>query len=57
MNEMFSCACGFKCVEGQLSKTEGACPKCGSRTLSNKAKYAKESVEKTNIHKVLRGEL
>lgn len=23
----FHCKCGFKCVEGQLAKTDGKCPK------------------------------
>jgi len=28
MADMFYCKCGFKCVEGQLAKTDGDCPKC-----------------------------
>jgi len=57
MNEqIFGCACGFKCVESQLAKSEGACPRCGKRTTEQKAKYGKEAVEQTNIHKLLRGE-
>lgn len=52
----FACACGFKCVEGQLAKTEGACPKCGKRTEQNKAKFGVEKTEQTNLHKTSRGE-
>ncbi len=57
MTEMFSCACGFKCVEGQLAKTDGACPKCGKRTAQNKDKYGVEKQEQTQLHKISRGEL
>ena len=57
MENYFTCGCGFKCVEGQLAKTEGACPKCGKRTASNKAKFAKETTEQTELHKLSRGEL
>lgn len=53
----FACACGFKCVEGQVAKTEGACPKCGKRTASMKTKYAKETTEQTDMHKKSRGEI
>lgn len=38
-NDMFMCSCGFKCIEIQLAKTEGKCPKCGKRapkTIANK---------------------
>lgn len=28
--EYYTCRCGFKCVVGQLAKSEGYCPKCGS---------------------------
>ena len=41
MAEMFYCQCGFKCVEGQLAKTEGNCPKCGKGRAELKAKFAK----------------
>ena len=58
MNESyFACACGFKCVEGQLAKSEGACPKCGRRTAAMKTKYDATTTEMTTIHKQLRGEL
>lgn len=30
MAEMYICKCGFQCVEGQLGKSEGYCPKCGN---------------------------
>jgi len=53
---VFGCACGFKCVESQLAKSEGACPRCGKRTAQNKEKFGKEVTEDTNIHKILRGE-
>lgn len=54
---MFICSCGFKCVEGNVAKTEGACPKCGKRSTANKTKYAKESFEQTDLHKKSRGEI
>jgi len=57
MENYFACACGFKSVEGQLAKTEGACPKCGRRTAQNKAKFDKQSTEMTDNHKKSRGEL
>jgi len=53
----FGCACGFKCVESQLAKTDGACPKCGKRTEQNKAKFDSLKTEQTDLHKVSRGEL
>jgi len=55
-DEMFACSCGFKCVDTQLAKSEGACPKCGKRTTKNKDKYG-DVPEQTNIHKKIRGEL
>jgi hypothetical protein len=58
MNEnYFACSCGFKCVEGQLAKSDGACPKCGKRTVAMKEKYDSSKSEQTNIHKQLRGEM
>lgn len=51
----FGCACGFKCVESQLSKTEGACPKCGRRTATNKIKFGSETMEMTDKHIKSRG--
>jgi hypothetical protein len=48
---VFGCACGFKCVDSQLAKSEGACPKCGLRTVDNKAKFGKETKEVTQLHK------
>jgi hypothetical protein len=39
MSEMFFCKCGFKCVEGQLAKSEGNCPKCGKGNATLKEKY------------------
>lgn len=56
-NNIFGCACGFKCVESQLAKTSGACPKCGKRTESMKLKFSSEKTEQTDLHKVSRGEL
>lgn len=38
-DQMFFCACGFKCVEGQLAKSAGKCPKCGKGNQAMKAKY------------------
>lgn len=57
MEGYFGCPCGFKCVEIQLAKTSGACPKCGNRTASMKAKYDVETSEKTDLHKISRGEI
>jgi hypothetical protein len=53
----FTCACGFKCVEGQLAKTSGACPRCGKRTESMKLKFSSEKTEQTNLAKLSRGEV
>lgn len=39
MAEMFYCKCGFKCVEGQLAKTDGDCPKCKGSRADMKLKY------------------
>ncbi len=39
--EMFFCECGFKCVEGQLAKTGGECPRCKKGRADLKARYAK----------------
>jgi hypothetical protein len=39
MSEMFFCKCGFKCVEGQLAKTDGKCPKCSKQRADMKSKY------------------
>ena len=49
-DEIYACVCGFKCVESQLAKTEGACPKCGRRSAKNKEKYG-GSYEMTELHK------
>ncbi len=57
METYYGCKCGFKCVESQLAKTEGACPKCGARSGAMKEKYGAEKMEMTNIHKVSRGEM
>lgn len=35
----YYCPCGFKCVEGQLAKSGGNCPKCGKGTTAMKAKF------------------
>jgi len=35
----YACKCGFKCVEGQLAKTDGNCPKCGKGTQAMKDKF------------------
>lgn len=41
MADMFQCSCGFRCVEGQLAKTNGACPseKCKKVRKDMAAKY------------------
>lgn len=38
MGDMFFCSCGFKCVEGQLAKSGGKCPKCakGRKDMTDK---------------------
>lgn len=38
---MFQCACGFRCVESQIAKTEGVCPKesCKKVRKDMAAKY------------------
>lgn len=37
----YYCKCGFKCVEGQLAKTDGACPKkdCQTKRKDMAAKF------------------
>ncbi len=52
---VIGCSCGFKCVESQLAKTEGACPKCGKRSAEMKQKYS--TSEMTNFHKISKGEM
>lgn len=37
--ELFVCKCGFKCVEGQLAKSDGFCPKCGNGQPDKVSKY------------------
>jgi hypothetical protein len=49
MDTMFACKCGFKCVETQLAKSEGYCPKCNEGradmiALHAKAKWSKRVV-------------
>lgn len=39
MEQYFACKCGFKCVEGQLAKTDGKCPKCGKGSSAMLAKF------------------
>lgn len=39
MAEMFQCVCGFRCVESQVAKTEGSCPKCNKTRADMKAKF------------------
>lgn len=46
----FGCSCGFRCVESQVAKTMGACPKCGRRSVAMRTKYAEENFEQTDIH-------
>lgn len=36
---LFACKCGFKCVESQLAKTDGDCPKCKNSKHTFKAKW------------------
>jgi len=35
----YYCKCGFKCVEGQLAKTDGKCPKCAKARPDMAAKF------------------
>lgn len=51
---LYACVCGFKCVESQLAKSQGACPSCGKRSLANKEKYQDSTMEQTNIHNELK---
>jgi len=53
-DDIFACVCGFKCVESQIAKTEGACPKCGKRSANMKAKYG-SAVEETTLHMKFKG--
>lgn len=39
-DEYYTCKCGFKCVLGQLSKTDGYCPKCNNGREDIVAKHA-----------------
>lgn len=36
---IFQCKCGFKCVESQLAKSEGACPSCKQTRKDMSTKY------------------
>jgi len=45
-DQMFQCKCGFKCVEGQLAKSEGYCPKCNEGREDLVAKHAKAKYTK-----------
>ena len=46
-DEMFCCGnCGFKCVESQLSKSEGYCPKCDYGRPDLVDKHAKKNMVK-----------
>lgn len=49
MSEIYQCKCGFKCVESQLGKTEGYCPRCNEGRADmiekhGKAKWSKRGV-------------
>jgi len=46
MSELYTCKCGFKCVEGQLAKSEGYCPKCGEGRADMIEKHAKAKYSK-----------
>jgi len=39
MDNIFYCSCGFKCVEGQLAKSAGKCPKCQKGRTDLVSKY------------------
>lgn len=38
---IYQCKCGFKCVESQLGKSEGYCPKCNEGRADLIEKHAK----------------
>jgi len=40
------CKCGFKCVEAQLGKTEGYCPKCNEGRADLIEKHGKSKYSK-----------
>jgi len=44
--EYYVCKCGFKCVIGQLAKSEGYCPKCGEGRADLIAKHNKSNYSK-----------
>lgn len=43
---MFQCKCGFKCVDTQLSKSEGYCPKCNEGRSDMLEKHGKHQYTK-----------
>lgn len=43
---IYQCKCGFKCVESQLSKSEGYCPKCQEGREDIVSKHAKAKYTK-----------
>lgn len=48
-DELFVCKCGFKCVYGQLAKTDGYCPKCGNGRADLLEKFKAASYSKRVI--------
>ncbi len=43
---MYACKCGFKCVDTQLAKSEGFCPRCGEGREDMTTKFAKAKYSK-----------
>lgn len=44
--ELYVCKCGFKCVYGQLAKSEGYCPKCNEGRADLVDKHKKQNWSK-----------
>jgi len=38
---IFACRCGYKCVETQLAKTDGFCPRCNEGRPDMMARHDK----------------
>jgi hypothetical protein len=47
---IFACKCGFKCVESQLGKSEGFCPKCNEGREDMIAKHSGAKWQKRKVN-------
>lgn len=47
--ELYVCKCGFKCIMGQLAKTDGYCPVCKEGRADMIEKHAKAQWSKRKV--------